>query len=448
MNYILKTYLLTLALTTATLPICSADVIDPKILAESKRLAEEQETKHRIYELSEYEAAVQASLRSAKPKTRAQLEQEEIDLALALSASLEREHKATSNASEELARRLQQEENKKRKQALDDRKAAQRIQEQDDREYAQQQQRAQVEHKKKTDEEAERKRKAEYPIKDFVTVFHAVHPQEGTSCGLHAIDNGNKCYIALEARIAADEINKLLMTGLSSAAQTIPAGERNNLDTEKIPKIGRDTLKMNPYNFTLLENIVQSKDEFLRPLPRQKEGAEGALYIPETLGSAIQALRTEEHALHIFILANTTIEADAKELQGFKGKDDHWISIVADKKDGIVTFHYLDTGGGKDEAMINALRETIERGNYYGIQLAIQLAYVSPANIQALYIDNRKYAQAFDLIKERVDLAHKAGVINDPRFPKQEFKNLIKQIELLAPHEYRKRAAELLRELR
>lgn len=430
MNYTVKTYLTALVFTITALPIYSADVIDPKILAESKRLAEEQETKHRIYELSEYEAAVQASLRSAKPKTRAQLEQEEIDLALAL--SLSQETRPKRDASEELARRLQQEEDKKRKQALEDRKAAQRFQEQYDAEHAQ------AEYKRR--EEVERKKKAEHPIKGFATIFHGVHGQEGASCGLHSIDNGNKCYTALRAGKSPDEIRQILMTGLSEAAQTIPAEQRNMLDVLQIQAIGRHTLKMSPACFTFLPNITQSKDELIKPLPQKT----ATVIVPDGLGDAVQALRTQARASHIFVIGDMKISVDASG--NLTGQDGHWIAIVADKKDGIVTFHYMCTGGGKHEGLVNALREIIEHGNYYGMQLSTLLEAYSLATIERA-IEGGSYRAAINGLHERVTLARKAGVINDPNFHKQDVIQTLKHIELVAPHAYRKQAAELLREL-
>jgi hypothetical protein len=463
MNYSIKTYLIALALTFTAFSIYSAE-IDPKILEESMMDAVLHQSQLAEREAKATREAIERSRRETR-KPIAISEDEQLALALAISeketrqsqiaqqarGKAERERKDKLAASETLAKKLEQEEQKRRdalvasemlardlqeqekkhQQEIRDRAAAQRLKEQDDKEHKE------AEQKKK--EADELKRAAENPIRGFTTVFHPVHPQEGASCGLHSIDNGNKCYQAVKSGKSIEELQRLLMTGLSDAAQTVK--KRDMLDLSEINNIALNTLNMNSLCFTVLENITQSRDELLNPLPRKTD----VTYVPDTLGAAIQALRTQARATHIFVIGDMKISRN--EAGKLIGHDDHWIAIVADKKDGMVTFHYMCTGGGKHEGIVKTLQEIIEHGNYHGMQLAILLEQYSLRNIDRT-IDGGSYGDAINRLNDRINLARKAGVINDARFPKQGIIQLLEGIKGVAHEPYKKQAQELLNKLR
>lgn len=471
MNYI-KTYLIACALIGGTFFIHGAE-IDPKILAESRRLEEQRQEQEALAE----SRILEESRRSAQRKSPvAQELSEEEQLALALSASQaeadeiarqkkalqkieqerkDREHKRRDQTEQERNRRTQEEHDRlvaqqaqeefdrqaaeeiaerdrKRQQEDADHKAAQRLAEED---RTREQERKAAEDKKQR-EAAERKREAESPITGFNTITYKVHPQLGASCGLHAIDNGNKAYTFL---IKNESPAEILTQPLSAATGAVT--ERDMLDQTQIDHIARHILKMNDRCYTILPNFMQSKDEFLQPLPQKTD----VTYVPDTLGTAIEALRTQARATHVFVIANAKIERNEKE--ELVGHDDHWIAIVADKKDGIVTFHYMDTGGGPNTDYTKALEEIITRGNYHGMQLAIMLETINLTTI-ARAINSGAYGTALEYLKDRVDRAHQGNLVNHPRFPRDDIRRLLEHIAFAAGEPYATQAQELLNKLR
>jgi hypothetical protein len=193
-------------------------------------------------------------------------------------------------------------------------------------------------------EEHKRKHEATHPIKGFKIIQHKVHPQRDTACGLHAIDNGNKCYNALLSGKSSAELATILMTDLSAAAQTVPVKKRNMLQGEGISRIAKHILHMDESSFTILD----SPEMCLVP--------DYKAYLPYTFIPALHALRTKARATHIFIIADE-IHNESRVAAGEKY---HWLAIVADKKDGIVTLHYMCSGGSDHTRVIELLKQIIQ----------------------------------------------------------------------------------------
>ncbi|MFI5333262.1 MAG: hypothetical protein ACHQVS_04140, partial [Candidatus Babeliales bacterium] len=408
-KFTIKTFLTALTLMVSAFSIYCADLTPEELEQLEKAYAQE---------------AVEKSLGSERKQTK---EQEELEAALALSLSEQSKPtvvpaKPTPLSEEEqlaLALSLSEAEEKERA-ALE--AFAKKLKQEQEQKAAM----AEKEHKHKAEQA--------YPITKFETISYEVHPQTGASCGLHSIDNGNKCYIALHAGKSMAELQQILKTGLSEGAQTVK--KRDMLDKQEIDYVALHNLNMNEAIFSIINNITQSREEFLKPLPQITDITE----LPHNLGTAIEALRTHARATHIFVIGDMKISRNEKgELVG---QNDHWIAIVADKKDGIVTFHYMCTGGGCHAGIVKVLQDIIEHGNYYGMQLSTLLEEYSLRTIKRLLKDGN-YTMLL-VLERQIDLARKAGVINDARFPKQE---IIEILESVKVEPYQKQAQELLKKL-
>lgn len=243
-------------------------------------------------------------------------------------------------------------------------------------------------------------------IMQVKTVWVPVRSQINATCGLHAVNNANEMRECLLKQIAEEQYKARMKAPLTGVPLILSQQQESNMLDPLTIQTRAHVLGIAQDTYSILPNVLQNVQDFTQPVPMATEQSP---YIPAHLGRILEDLNTKQYFVHNFVLGTMMVDPIKK-----KGTEGHWIGVTAEKKGDTLTLYAMDSGGGQPQELVNALQAIITKANYY----ALQLTYNIGERIVKIkrFEDVNNFAGMLAEIRTIIDLARKAGILNNPAF--------------------------------
>jgi hypothetical protein len=185
--------------------------------------------------------------------------------------------------------------------------------------------------------------------------------QKGADCGFHALKNAQIVFQCFNKKLPLDSCQAALLSEDPAMAFNLPemkdvlkkAGKKEEwLDADEINFLAKNSLKLNPDDYTVIDNIKE-----LKPITSINDP--GARILPATFGKALYRFKYYPNAEHAFVVGSMEQRLGTK-------KKGHWIAIVAVKRAGNITYYVMDSiapGVKKNNPMVTSLINLLEQSN-------------------------------------------------------------------------------------
>jgi hypothetical protein len=265
-----------------------------------------------------------------------------------------------------------------------------------------------------------------------------VPSQNGADCGFHAIKNGKLIDFLLASGMNNKQIEEQIMKIGFPQLEIWRTWTKNNfnvsdwLDDHKVSAIAEQQAEIDPEDFTTIPNIHNFNPVQIAGQPHFIE--------------AIRKLNSQENFKHIFFIGNMEQQQNARG---------HWITIIAQRKNGKIIFRIADSLGGQHSKITKKHREIIESEPIFA-----KMQFMPEFDNRIETTENRLYnkllraserekingaVQALEEIDKRAD---ELGLLSDPTWRKTYYKRTKKLVNEAAQRAHKANDETNLKKLR